>query len=160
MMKWWTECRNGGGRHKEAASIMSQRNVSLSNTGGVTKKKKKNKMHKWSIKGALCAAVIICFHSGSVRWQFSRWHFQPLGAGTKPQRSTNTGTKQQASLLTRSSRATNKPAPFHLRQTSKSRRTFRLTSFTPLCVALAALRMAYLLPRPKYKHRQILCMQC
>lgn len=117
-------------------------------------------MHKWSIKGALCAAVIICFHSGSVRWQFSRWHFQPLGAGTKPQRSTNTGTKQQASLLTRSSRATNKPAPFHLRQTSKSRRTFRLTSFTPLCVALAALRMAYLLPRPKYKHRQILCMQC
>lgn len=51
-------------RHKEAASIMTQRNVSLS--GGVTEKNK-NKMHKWSIMGALCAAVIICFHSGAVR---------------------------------------------------------------------------------------------
>lgn len=40
MMKWWTECRIGEGEHKETASIMKQRNVSLSNTGGVTKKTK------------------------------------------------------------------------------------------------------------------------
>lgn len=71
MMKWWIECGNGGGRHKEVAGVMTRRDVSLSNTGEVKKKTKKpTNGLLWvpSVRQLLfaCTAVLLgdSFHGG------------------------------------------------------------------------------------------------